>query len=129
MKLGLGHFTVFDLEPLHDPKCSAVERPEQTWIQAAFHDTGHFSDRDVVWLLGEKDIHVVSEIHLLDELVQDLETSVMITSRVYFVVQTMFAVGCFIEAAIVQASFFETGGIEELLNSILDCRLLRMRDK
>ena len=82
-----------------------------------------------MWLLGEKDIHVVSEIHLLDELVQDLETSVMITSRVYFVVQTMFAVGCFIEEAIVQASFFETGGIEELLNSILDCRLLRMRDK
>lgn len=97
MKLGLGHFAVFDLEPLHDPKCSAVERLEQTYIQAALHDTGvwygHFSDRDVVWLLGEKDIHVVSEIHLLDELAQDFEASVMITSWVYFVVQTMLPSG------------------------------------
>ena len=90
---------------------------------------GHFSDRDVAWLLGEKDIHVVSEIHLLDELVQDLEAPVMIASRVCFVIQPMFAVGRFIEEVIVQASFFETGGVEELLNSILDCRLLRMRDK
>ena len=53
----------------------------------------------------------------------------MIASRVCFVAQTMFAVGCFIEEAIVQANFFETGGVEELLNSIHDRRLLRVRDK